>query len=170
MAGGKYRYDSGRSRSARFKHRSQANFDDTSIRGFVENDDEEFLHEMRTLPVRYGSRRLADHLSDSTLAAAILASGDLGERAEDDRIDLEMSFPETLFDIPTDESSEPERVAASPWPGEGERESSPAATLRSAFHLRRTAGAHFSLSGLLQGFLIGAGATAALLILVSLIR
>jgi hypothetical protein len=151
---GKHRFDSGRARQARQRDRADGDFNDQLIRAFFGIDDDAWLLNRRNIPVRYGSRRLADHLSDSTIAAAILDSGDLDDVLDqDDSLKLDQPFPQTLFDCL--EPPQPQRLA-SPEPD------LPAAAAAPPDE-------QFSVFGLFQGFLMGAGATVAVLILMNLL-
>lgn len=154
MSDGKHRFDSGRARKARQRDRADGEYNDQFIRAYFDIDDDAWLLNRRTIPVRYGSRRLADHLSDSTIAAAILESGDLDDVLEqDDSLKLDQPFPQTLFDCL--EPHQPQRPA-SPKP---------------AVHAAAATAPdeQFSIVGLFQGFMMGAGATVAVLILMNLL-
>lgn len=159
MSKGKHRFDSGRSRVARFRDREQSSFDDDLIGGFLDQLHDEWSDQRMRTPVRFGSKRLADHLSDSTLAAAILRSGDLDEGDVDmELMSLGCDFPQTLFDMNPktfDESRSRELV-------------SPLVAGACSDGARR-GGKSLDLWGVFQGFLIGAGATVLLLALAELL-
>jgi len=158
MADGKYRYDSGRARTARFRDRARSSFDDDMINLFLDELGDEWCDQRSRVPVRFGSRRLVDHLSDSTLAAAILRSGDLDETDHSPPLTLDCDFPETLFDLggPVADARARDEVAPPSQPD--------------AVHAAVTGtGRSFRAWGVVQGFLIGAVATAALLMLAGLL-
>lgn len=154
MSNGKHRYDSGRARMARFRDREQSSFDEDLILSFLDELHDEWSDQRSRLPVRFGAKRLADHLSDSTLAAAILHSGDLDEPVDDDQsLAVDCHFPQTLFDMdmtesPIDETKQtPETPTAVP----------------------QNSDQSFSVWGVAQGFMIGAAATVVLLLIAGML-
>ncbi len=68
--------DRGRSRSIKARDRAQMHFDDLLIDEYLSEEDALDIHEREVVKVRYGVRRLADHLSDSTIAYHVLGLGD----------------------------------------------------------------------------------------------
>ncbi|MCA9250764.1 MAG: hypothetical protein KDA54_06485 [Phycisphaerales bacterium] len=68
--------DRGRSRSIKARDRAQMYFDDLMIDEYINDEDALDVHEREVIKVRYGVRRLADHLSDSTIAYHVLGLGD----------------------------------------------------------------------------------------------
>lgn len=163
MSKGKHRFDSGRSRVARFRDREQSSFDDDLIGGFLDQLHDEWSDQRMRTPVRFGSKRLADHLSDSTLAAAILRSGDLDDSDVDmELMSLDCDFPETLFDMnPKTINESQSRELVSPLVA--------GACAGGSGMTNRGNGQTFDLWGVMQGFLIGAGATVLLLALAELL-
>ncbi len=72
----KSKNDRGRSRSIKARDRAQMYFDDLMIDEYLNDEDASDAHEREVVKVRYGVRRLADHLSDSTIAYHVLGLGD----------------------------------------------------------------------------------------------
>lgn len=68
--------DTGRSRSVKARDRAQMCFDDLLIDEYLSDEDALDIHEREVVKVRYGVQRLADHLSDSTIACHVLGLGD----------------------------------------------------------------------------------------------
>ncbi len=68
--------DSGRTRSIKARDRAQMCFDDLLIDEYLNEEDALDVHEREVVKVRYGVQRLADHLSDSTIAYHVLGLGD----------------------------------------------------------------------------------------------
>ncbi|GJM25928.1 MAG: hypothetical protein DHS20C16_23430 [Phycisphaerae bacterium] len=79
--------DRGRSRSIKARDRAQMHFDDLLIDEYLNDEDALEVHEREVVKVRYGVRRLADHLSDSTIAYHVLG---LGEDAPDSGESMEL--------------------------------------------------------------------------------
>ena len=144
---GKYRFDSGRARCTRLKDQARFDFDNDTIDEFLTGDDAATRYERQILPVRYGATHLADHLSDSTIAAAILRSGDL-----DDPTDAALTgdlFEGTLFDGvvgPLDSKPVDDSIVTP---------IKPITTIKDRNKLQPAAEV-FSWSGVLQGFVMGA--------------
>lgn len=68
--------DRGRTRSIKARDRAQMCFDDLLIDEYLNDEDAADIHEREVVKVRYGVQRLADHLSDSTIAYHVLGLGD----------------------------------------------------------------------------------------------
>jgi hypothetical protein len=80
--------DRGRTRSVKARDRAQMHFDDLLIDEYLNDEDPLDVHEREVIKVRYGVRRLADHLSDSTIAYHVLG---LGEDAPDSGESMELN-------------------------------------------------------------------------------
>ena len=153
---GKYRFGSGQGRRHRYQDRAQLSFADMLVDEFVSGEDELGLHERQTLPVRFGSGRLADHLSDSTIATAIIPESDPVEEsaeAAQTPVPVQLDLPEPLFAAPP--ADQPPAIVPT-W-----RRPRSTATARLT---------PFSVWNLAKGFFIGAGGTVAAMILLRVLR
>ena len=159
----RYRLDSGRARATRERDRAQLEFDDLLIDQFLTDDDDADLHQRRTVPVRFGAGRLADFLDDSTIAAAIIRSGDLDdEPAEYVADDTDY---DSLFDVDEGYLFNDNDPAFSPGKADDETMRESTAPRPEPVILRPPrnrpiaieAPATFSVWGVAQGFLLGTG-------------
>jgi hypothetical protein len=153
---GKYRFGSGQGRSNRYRDRAQLTFNDMLVDEYITGEDEFGQHERQTLPVRFGAGRLADHLSDSTIATAIVPEGDpvadLTEAAQMP-VPIHLDLPDPLF------AAAPAEQPPAIMPAR-RRSRSPATARPTAF----------SVWNLAKGFFIGAGGTVAAMILLRVLR
>ena len=83
--------DTGRTRSIKARDRAQMCFDDLMIDEYLNDEDALDVHEREVVKVRYGVQRLADHLSDSTIAYHVLG---LGEDAPETGVSMELEVIE----------------------------------------------------------------------------
>ena len=159
----------------RDRDRAQLEFDDLLIEQFMTDDDDAELHLRRTVPVRFGAGRLADFLDDSTIAAAIIRSGDLDDepaRREPEEADYDSLFYEDEYNQFNNDD-----LAFNPGEADDEAMHETTAQRPEPIMLRPPrnrplaveAPATFSVWGVAQGFLLGTAATIALLVVLSLI-
>ena len=173
---GKYLYDSGRARCSRFKDRAQLEFDYMLIDDFWGTEEQPWRQQGHDIPVRFGAGKLADHLSDSGIATALLNSGLAGANQPEEELAVSDFFAEDLFDLLAVENTAAEtrveqvqpiipgaaRHAASEA---GRPASSPRVVLTSSDVRTET----FTFRGVLQGFMMGIGACGALLLILHLV-
>ncbi len=181
----RHKSEYGRARASRSRDRAQLEFDDMLIEQFFSEGDLRDARELRKIPVRFGSPQLADHLSDSTLAAAILESGDLESEAGEpvecveapiEELEKLVAQEETAPVVPRNGTNGDQ---AKPVPvvmrgvngrsnGNGHR------TMRALPVVQRPdsaerGGERFSPWGVVKGFLIGTAAAAAVMLVIRVI-
>ncbi|NOX59184.1 MAG: hypothetical protein GXP29_10050 [Planctomycetes bacterium] len=139
------RYGTGRSRSNRSRDRAQMHFDDLMIDDYLGKEDASDAHEREVVKVRYGVQRLAEYLSDSTIACEALRLEDepssSNEGMQLDVIDdaAPLSFASAAISATSDRCESTDRIDA------------------------------FSVSGVLRGMAMGTAAGFGLLVVLRIL-
>jgi hypothetical protein len=182
---GKHPHDSGRARAARFRDRSQLEFEDFLIDDFLEGARDPRDDAIDQVPIRFESRKLSTHLSDSAIASAMLDAGVFEENLHDDSIAIGGDLDFDLFALL---SAAEQRTVANLTVGDAQvvtsaKEETCATTPAPSPPVIRTGREHpasmaasaadsvqgFSMRRFAQGFAVGAVAGAAALALLRMI-
>lgn len=169
---GKYLYDSGRARCSYNKDRAQLEFDDMLIEEFLVPGSRRPRRERGAVPVRFGTSMLAEHLSDSAIASALV--DDTRLITDIDNLGFSIgdffdgqTFDQVLRNDPADaDSAEPARA---PVKVIATRIDRPTPFRAQAAFSEKAPKKSFTFKGLGQGFLVGAGVMTGALILLSLV-
>jgi hypothetical protein len=173
---GKYHYDSGRARCSRFKDRAQLKFDYMLIDDFWGTEEQPLRQQDHAIPVRFGAGKLADHLSDSGIATALLNGGLAGAGQPEQELAVNDFFDGDLFDLLAVENTATETRVEQVQPiipGAAGRAASdagrPASSPRVVFTSNDVRTETFTFRGVLQGFMMGVGACGAILLILRLV-
>ena len=173
---GKYQYETGRARCSRFKDRAQLEFDYMLIDDFWGAEDQPLRQQGQAIPVRFGAGKLADHLSDSGIATALLNGGLAGADQPEEELTVSDFFDEDLFDLLAVENTAAETRVEQVQPiipGAARRAASeagrPAPGPRVVFTSSDVRTETFTFRGMLQGFVMGVGACGAILLILRLV-
>jgi len=171
MAGsGKHSFDSGRARHNRYRDRAQLDFDDLLIDDFLNGELDPRDAALDMIPVRYGGRKLATHLSDSAIANAMLDAG-VFEPDDDGMMPIRTEIGTALFEL-VDNEAKAEPVNAGMESTEHVAEAPPVIRPLRVMVTRPIRPARqdgFSARRFAQGFVVGAGIAGAALMGFSLI-